>query len=162
MTDDDRDRGILTPADRAFLRGETRLRSEQSAYDARYRIRSRLRNAVYDLALLFEQLEPRDRERVFAEEELDDALVDALAFLYLGVGDGDRSRKSTFLEAVHRAERRRADGDCLVSATFEVERTDAAVEDVKAKIARGAYHDLSEDELRAFAHYCGENGDVDL
>jgi len=159
---ENRDRGVLTPADRQFLRGETTLRSEQSAYDARYRIRRRLRNAIYDLALLFECAEPRDRERVFADDALDEALVDALAFFYLGVGDSDRSRKSTFLEAIHRAERREADGDCLVSATFDVKRTDASVDEVVEKIERGAYHELSEDELRAFAHYCGERGDVEL
>ncbi|WP_135533712.1 hypothetical protein [Halostella pelagica] len=156
-----RDRGVLTPADRAFLRGETTLRSEQSAYDARYRIRRRLRNAICDLALLFEHAEPRDREGVFADDALDEALVDALAFFYLGLGDGDRSRKATFLESIYRAERKQADGQCTVSATFDVERTDAPVDEVIEKIERGAYNELSEDELRAFAHYCGERENVD-
>ncbi|PSQ25779.1 hypothetical protein BRD03_11825 [Halobacteriales archaeon QS_9_68_17] len=161
MTDNDsRDRGILTPADRAFLRGEAAHESDQSAYDARYRIRKRLRDAAFDLALLFEHMEPRDRDRVFADEALDDPLVDALAFFYLGVGAGDRSRKATFLEAIYRAERRRADGECHVSATFEVERSAAAVDGALAKIADGAYQELSAEELRAFAHYCGERGDV--
>ncbi|WP_121822888.1 hypothetical protein [Halostella salina] len=161
MNDDDsRDRGVLTPADRAFLRGEATLRSEQSAYDARYRIRRRLRNAVLDLALLFERMESRDRERVFADDDLDDALVDALALLYRGVGDGDRSRRATFVEAVHRAERQC--GATAVSATFEVERTTASVDETVEKIAQGAYRDLTEAELRAFAHHCGEREDVDV
>jgi hypothetical protein len=161
MTDDtSRDRGVLTPADREFLRGEATLESDQSTYDARYRIRRRVRNAVLDFALLFERMEHRDRERVFADDDLDDALVGAIALLYLGVGDGDRSRRATFVEAVHRAERQC--GATAVSATFDVERTTASVDGTVEKIAAGAYRDLTEEELRAFAHHCGEREDLDV
>jgi DNA-3-methyladenine glycosylase II len=42
MSDDGRDRGVLSPADRAYLRGETELGSAQSERNARARIRDRV------------------------------------------------------------------------------------------------------------------------
>lgn len=55
-----RDRGILTPADRKFLLGETELDGD-SARQARQRIRDRLKDAILDFNVLRFGLEERDR-----------------------------------------------------------------------------------------------------
>lgn len=68
MTESDTDkrgRGILSSADREFLRGEKSELTEQSKRDARYRIRNRLENGFYDIRILMSFLEKRDRKRVF-------------------------------------------------------------------------------------------------
>lgn len=82
-----RDRGILTPEDREFLRGDKSYEYASGTRRARRRIRDRVRNSVSDFGLLFEYMERRDRLQVldkFAErsdslqaefdgEEYDDA-----------------------------------------------------------------------------------------
>lgn len=153
---EERPRGILSPADRRFLRGEADLRSDQSAYDARYRIRQRLRDALLDFSLLFESLDDRDRTQVFEDEDLAGAIVDAVAFLYQGAGEGDRPREVLFTEGLQRAERRRTGGQPTAHvevATVDGDELERIVESVEA----GRFHELSESELRAFAHLCGED-----
>jgi hypothetical protein len=87
--EDDRDRGVLTAADRAFLRGEREYGSVQAERNARARIRRRVVDALLDVPLLVEALAERDRELVF--DRLDeagtdgfDALVATLALCYEG------------------------------------------------------------------------------
>lgn len=63
---EDRERGILTVADREFLLDKKDL-SDQSARDARYRIRKRTKNGLRDIALLDRFLENRDRIPVAKE-----------------------------------------------------------------------------------------------
>jgi hypothetical protein len=125
MNDTDRDRGILSEADRAYLRGETDYASVQSERNARARIRDRLFEAVRDFELLVEGLPERDRELVFGKRFGDepgpaafDALVSALAVLYLGVGDTELSFEAVLHEAVNVAEA--GDGR---AATVELELT---------------------------------------
>jgi len=152
---DERPRGVLSPADRRFLRGEADLQSDQSAYDARYRIRQRVRNALLDFSLLFESLDDRDREQVFdGDDELTAAIVDAVAFLYLGAANAAPPREMLFTEGLQRAERRRAGG--RPTAHVEVGAADRdRLEEIVETIESGRLHELSESELRAFAHLCG-------
>lgn len=102
---DERGRGILTPQDREFLRGEREHISQGSKYNTRRRIRERIEDAILDFSLLLDEFDDRDRERVFGprkrfvptdehedvinirpEESVDPAmrraLIDAVAFLY--------------------------------------------------------------------------------
>lgn len=67
MSADDRPRGILSPEDRAFLRGEAEFEHEASARNARKRIRERVRHGLADFGLLFEHMERRDRLRVVSD-----------------------------------------------------------------------------------------------
>lgn len=60
----DRNRGILSPEDRAYLRGEKNFESESGERQARRRIRERVRNALGDFGLLFHYMEHRDRQQV--------------------------------------------------------------------------------------------------
>lgn len=111
MTRAKRGRGILSEADRAYLRGEKQYASEQSERNARARIRDRLFDGVRDFELLVEALSERDRKLVFEKRFADlegaagfDALVSWLAFGYLAVGDTDLAFEDVLHEAVNVAE----------------------------------------------------------
>jgi hypothetical protein len=162
----DRPRGILSPADRAFLRGEACLESEQSVYDARYRIRQRVRNAILDCSILFEHLEAKDRAQIFdpqdeSRAEFTNAIIDALAFLYLGTERYDVGRENLIAESVRRVERARSGTDGIVSATVSIERaTCDHMASILDRIEAGDVHELTDEELRAFAHLCGKSCDV--
>lgn len=64
---DERPRGILSPADRRYLRGETNYEDASSERKARMRIRERVRHALMDLPLLLEHLDERDRKQLLDE-----------------------------------------------------------------------------------------------
>lgn len=156
--DDSRPRGILSPADRAFLVGEAEFASEQSAYDARYRIRERLRHALLDFELLFDRLSDEDRRQVFAPpddqcEAFTRGLVSAVAFLYLGTAGYDPPRENIFAEGIRRAADREAGGEnAFCSVRIDVERpTRDDLEHIIECVERGAHHELGEQELRVLA-----------
>lgn len=164
----ERPRGILSHADRAFLLGAADLEGKQSIYDTRYRIRKRVRNAVLDFSILFEHLSERDRKQVFDPpadevEEFTNAIVDSLAFFYLGTEGYDPPRETLLAESVRRAERRRRDHDSsgIVMASVNVEHADrdhlAAVLD---RIEAGSFHELTDKDLRAFAQLCSGRCDM--
>ena len=153
-----RPRGVLSPADRAYLRGEAELASDQSEYDTRYRIRERVRHALLDFELLFEGLTEQDRRQVFSpatadHEAFTEALVSAVAFLYLGTAAYDPPRKNLFAEGIRRAANREGDDEnAFCSVRIDVERpTRAQLERILRHVETGAYHELSENELRALA-----------
>lgn len=62
---DDRPRGILSPADREFLRGEKEKYSRQARYKRERDIRERLLNALLDLPVIFELLPSEERQKVY-------------------------------------------------------------------------------------------------
>lgn len=153
-----RPRGVLSPADRAYLLGEADLASDQSEYDARYRIRERVRHAVHDFALLFDRLSEQDRRQVFApaadeHDAFTEALVSAVAFLYHGTEAYDPPRKNIFAEGIRRAaEREHGDETAVCSVRIDVERpTRSELERIVRCVETGAYHELNESELRALA-----------
>ena len=89
MNDDtDRPRGILSPADREFLLGETEMEHDQSARNARARIRNRVTNGILDFVLLVHALEKTDRRQIFEtavdEGPFVDGLMAQLSFAYMG------------------------------------------------------------------------------
>lgn len=67
MSDSDRTRGTLSPADRRYLRGNAEYDSASSERKTRSRIRKRTRQSIADFTLLFEHLERRDRLAVLDE-----------------------------------------------------------------------------------------------
>lgn len=147
MSDGERDRGILSPADRAYLRGEADLASVQSERNARARIRDRVRDGLLDFELLVEHLSERDRGLVF-EERLDaegtaafDALVSAVAFLYAGVGDTDLTFETVLSEGVNLAE---APNDRAATVDFEVTYRALSDEEVRRKVREGEPLSLTE------------------
>lgn len=111
MSGDDRDRGILSSADRAYLRGETAFASAQSERNARARIRERIVQAILDFELLVERLPDRDRDLVFGKRfdqadgtEAFDALASVVAFLYRGIEETELDFETALREGINLAE----------------------------------------------------------
>jgi len=96
---------MLTSDQRQYLRGEKEYKDNNNESNTRYQIRKRVRDSLFDFALLQEEMETRDRVQVFKdirppakrndqefsedayrEEELG-AFVQTLRFLYLGSDD---------------------------------------------------------------------------
>lgn len=166
--DSARPRGILSPADRAYLLGEADLKSDQSAYDARYRIRERVKHALLDFELLFDHLADQDRSQVFTpgpetRDALTEGVVCAIAFLYLGTGAYDPPRESLFTEGIRRAAVREHDEDhAFCSVRIDVEHpTRAQLERIIDRVESGRYHELGERELRALACFMHRREDAD-
>jgi len=86
MPGPDRDRGILTSADRDYLSGRTNLQDD-SERNTRNRIRDRTRNGLYDFAYLNQDLENRDVSQLITDsdrinEEIFEAAENVVAFLF--------------------------------------------------------------------------------
>jgi len=172
IPDDDRQRGILTPADRRFLRGKKELSSEQSRRDARYRIRQRLKNAFLDFSILFSNLDRRDRGQIFEPVEefqngldeslngaidrnrlseiMEDVMVsrgisDCMAFIRLGIGDANQSFETMLETAVSEAEEERGYVVDNVEVEITVKRGKADIKDIYERFENG--EPLTESEM---------------
>lgn len=148
MADDGRDRGILSEADRNFLRGESDFSSEQAKRNARARIRDRIHEAIFDLELLVEQLSERDRRLVFEKRfgnkdgiEAFDALVAAVAFLYQGIEDTELQFEDVLTEGVNVAE---AQNERAATVDLELTFRDLSSEQLLSKLKRGESLTLTE------------------
>ncbi len=171
----DRPRGILTPADRAYLLGDREYDSEQTARNVRARIRDRIEAATYDFETLVEGLDERDRRLVFDERfgaesgaGAFDALVSAVAFLYLAVGDTDVGFETVLAEGINVAE---ATEDRVATVDFSVSRAERSPEALRRKLELG--EDLTLTEIAALqesdevseselARYLGEERAADV
>lgn len=148
MSENGRDRGILSSADRAYLRGESELASVQSERNTRARIRNRIYHAVRDLELLVEHLPDDDRALVFEKrfDEIDgteafDAMVSAMAFLYQATADTDLEFETVLKEGINLAEAR---NDRAAAVSLEVTYQSLTVEQLRHKLQRGETLSLTE------------------
>lgn len=168
---DDRPRGVLTQADREFLRGKKEFASEQSSIDARYRIRQRIRHAILDFSVILYHLGQRDRRQIFdaysnntpdrdssnlSRDEVRglventmfaSGVSDTIAFLYLGMGDANLSFEPILESAIEAAEEER--GYVLENITVDItlSRARPDTEQLRRKLENG--EGLTEDELKA-------------
>lgn len=157
MSGESRDRGILSQADREYLRGETTFATQQSERNARARIRDRIYNAILDFEYLVEHLEDRDRELVFEKrfENMDgtdalDAMVSAMAFLYLATGDTDLEFESVLSEGINVAE---AKSDRAAAVDLDLTFHSLTASQLREKLERGETLSLTE---LAFLHNSDE------
>lgn len=157
MPGGEQERGILSQADRAYLRGESDLASVQSERNTRARIRDRIYQSILDFELLVEQLPDRDRELVFEKrfDEMDgteafDALVSAVAFLYRATRDTDLEFETVLSEGVNVAE---ASDDRAATVRLDVTYHDLTVDQLRRKLERGETLSLTE---IAFLHESNE------
>ncbi|MFC4550606.1 MULTISPECIES: hypothetical protein [Halorussus] len=160
MSGEDRERGILSRADRTYLRGETDFASVQSERNARARIRDRIYESMFDFELLVEHLSERDRELVFGKrfERVDgveafDALVSAVAFLYRAVDDTGLDFETVLAEGVNVAE---ASEERAATVRLDLTFQSLTAEQLVSKLERGETLSLTEiaylhesDEVRA-------------
>jgi hypothetical protein len=145
-TDIDRDRGVLTPADREFLLGERKLGHEQSRRNAEARIRRRVIDSVLDFDLLLHALSKKDRRQVFEELTSDsdslDGLKAMLAFAYIGTGEQGLDFADVLVPAVRHSEEAcaasRRGANVSVDVTFEVETSvESTLEGVAERLETG-------------------------
>jgi hypothetical protein len=172
------ERGFLTRTDREFLAGEKEYTGEnakQQRYERRRAIRERTRQAFSDFQFLLQNLDAEERNKIFgppAEEapELENALIDTVAFLYHALEgdagsnavDWEQSVRVPFrfiLEAgVRQGEIRRQEanndhqflGNPKVTFEVDVQRlptvdTSRVVDDLAENYGRG----VSDEQLRA-------------
>lgn len=160
---DDRPRGILSPADRKYLRNPDEL-SRQAGYERRQAIIERVHQSLHDYPLLVSALDDESREKAFEdrfEEPLEESIPEkehtinilssAFAFLYLGLRD--TVGRETALEAF---ESIAADG---VKQAFHQTDTVIASVDVDVDITHGnpekPIGEMTINELQEYAQ-CGE------
>jgi len=130
-TDIDRDRGVLTPADRAYLLGETEMSHEQSKRNAEARIRNRIREGIVDFDLLVHSLDRKDRRQIFESTADDETFVDGvtamLSFAYIGLKEQGVDFDRVLVPAISGAERAygidQRSANVTVDVEFDVETT---------------------------------------
>jgi len=145
-TETDRDRGVLTTADREYLLGERELSHDQSKRNAEARIRRRIENGILDFDLLTHYLDEADRRQVFAGAADDQALIDALtamlSFAYIGLKEQGVDFDRVLEPAVRGAETAYAvdqlSANVDVTVTFDVEtEVNSTLDGVEARIEEG-------------------------
>lgn len=166
----ERDRGILSPADRAYLRGESEFGSAQAERNARARIRERIYDAVLDFELLVDRLDDRDRALVFENRETGDgteafdALASAVAFLYRVTDDADVDFETILTEGINLAE---AKDDRAATVDLDLTFHRLTVDQLRNRLERGEQLSLTEiaylrqsDEMRMdeLARYFADDG----
>jgi hypothetical protein len=142
--DVDRGRGMLSPADRAYLLGNAEMKHEQSKRNAEARIRGRITDAVLDFMILVHHLKKKDRRQVFDtdDERFMDGLTAMLSFAYIGMRESGAEFGHALEPAIRRAEEVHA-ADMLgqavsVDVQFDVEtEVETAVDDVATAIDAG-------------------------
>lgn len=142
--DTDRGRGILSPADRAYLLGEADMKHEQSKRNAEARIRGRITDAILDFGILVHHLKKKDRRQVFDtdDERFMDGLTAMLSFAYIGMRESGGEFGHALEPAIRKAEEVHA-ADMLgqavsVDVQFDVEtEVETAVDDVAVAIDAG-------------------------
>lgn len=93
MTDDERGRGMLSEADRNYLRAAEGEYSRQASHERERAIRERVADSLLDFSVFFEHATPEERATMLGElpdsQEGTDALVAAAAVLYEAAGQRD-------------------------------------------------------------------------
>ena len=179
----DRERGILTPADRKFLRGEKEYASEQSERDARYRIRQRVKNAIMDFSILLRHMQDKDRSQIFSDyfteskepdpdeltnDDLEDIIEetmfiggvsDAIGFFYLGSTDTGTPFDEVIEAGLSSGEEQRGFVVDSVDVSFDISREQPDTGDLLNKLLSG--EGLTAEELRAVLRSDSANMDKD-
>lgn len=111
--DNERPRGILTPADRALLRGEVEFEHKQQYSNRRQDIRQRIANGILDFQTIQHLLSDNDRKRIFRdpgrESDVEDpqfheSIRALLYWIHLGLKQQNYDFEGLLNEAVEDAE----------------------------------------------------------
>jgi hypothetical protein len=84
---DSETRGILTEADKEWLRGDKEYEQRQSAAKRRAQIRDRVTAAMQDFSLLIDNWSEEERTKAMDEIDLEQCGAEMIAFLYLAAND---------------------------------------------------------------------------
>lgn len=182
----DRDRGILTQADRRYLLGETELDGD-SARQARQRIRDRTKNAIIDFTALRFGLEEKDRTLIGndlfggGKSRLWQGYIDMFTFFYILNQDFGHSLHPDLQRGIQEAEDQLHENEeksIEVELDFEVrkktvhdyselierfeEGSDLTPEEMQTLLFESEYFSQlrEEDKWNKFAEFL--NGDLDV
>jgi len=176
---DDRPRGILSKADRQFLRGKKQFKHQESYANARARTRERVENAFLDMIVLDYCWEEAERDKIFANLDImsennkyaswrvqHSALRIALAFIYSGVEDSNQSFKQLLQRAVQHAKvpkSRYSQGTYEVDFTVrEVEPPEQIeIETVVEKVKQEEFDNLTPTEMFVFIRLFARSEEFD-
>jgi hypothetical protein len=166
----ERERGILSKRDRAYLLGYSDIESGSARErNVRRDIRERTRNAILDFSLLLEELEDKDREQIFSSnnaERFDNGLANAISFFYLGSLGRVPNFETVLSRGVWRAEQIRTDSEALafdVNVSIDPEPVSQMdFDEIADRIRRGNWEELTEKEMRQFIKYYKKSGDFEL
>lgn len=126
----DRDRGVLSKADREYLITDgANLKNDATRYNVRHRIHTRFHNALLDFALIVEKMDPSDIERAFSSDdtpqtEFNRALQAVIEVVYQGCASDETP--CNFAEILERGVRdaivrHSDDPPALINVQFDVE-----------------------------------------
>ncbi len=143
QSETDRPRGILSPADRAFLVKSEEERAQEYSRQARSKrkraIRERVKQSVYDVTLLLDFWPSQERadliEAVLEDWRGREGLADLIALFALELVPRDRFDE-LFGRGIYRAETRRSDDQ--QSGVISVQSYDDIVEYVERATIEGA------------------------
>jgi len=150
-SDPSRPRGLLNERERQYLLGQADIEPRsQTERDIRATIRTRLQQALYDFALLYDHLEDRDIAQVFDSNvdevaELRTAIEETVGFFYRATINFHPPFPQLAKEGIQRAEQQHFDRH--VKATIDVEPTapiDPAV--IKQKMTQDQASRLTSEE----------------
>jgi len=111
---EDRPRGILTPSDRALLRGEVNLKNKQQYSNRRQDIRERIANGLLDFNTIQYLLRDKDRKLIFRDPataanvdnlSLPESIRSMLYWTYLGLREQNYDFEGLLVEAIEEAEK---------------------------------------------------------
>jgi hypothetical protein len=164
-TDPSRPRGILNERERRYLRGEADIKSRsQTERDIRATIRTRLRHALFDFALLFDHMADRDISQVFDPRAEDSgamrtAIENTIGFFYRATIDYHPPFHYLAKEGIQRAEQQHFDR--YVQATVDVEATAPIDPDrIREKMMGAREERLTPEEAMWIAETTVASGDI--
>lgn len=170
-----RDRGIFSEADRRYLCDPDQYAEEYSRQAVRERkqaIRSRARHAFLDFTELYEHMDRNEAEKLFTaegeeREELVQALTDLFAFVYRETHVVTTIPDFEFyLETgVRKALMDMAENNFYdVTVNLSIDPTTPEISDwdqLESKVRRGAWDEITDDEIRWFLRYYERSDDFD-
>lgn len=168
----ERERGMLAPVDRDYLRGKREYDHRQSAYKRREEIRERVYNALLDFELVMHHMDDKELERIFdppeeVESDFHAALADMLGMIYYEQSVTAPSFETLLKRGINRAERRYADSRAYqVDVDLTIERRSPEHIDLEeaAEELSGHFVDIdevSESSLRTFVKYYAMSDEFD-
>lgn len=157
---DDKQSALLSKAQRRYIRDPEGTTDVAESYDrtTRTRLRERVRLGIEDFAILFEHLDPVDRERIFndfGEDEYEEekrfyeGQRAMIAFLFLGLRSEEsywptvRFRK-LIEKGVEAAIDKELDDRRLKEIVFEIDTENRYVREAREKYERGEPLELNE------------------
>jgi hypothetical protein len=155
MAEQNNERGILTPSDRAYLTGESEMNSKQSERNTRFRIRNRIQRSIQDFDIILANLDKKDQHKVFKKILTRDGepielttsheLVQTLTFLYEGIEEQEYEFEEVLDLAIAHSETRRGNVVQDINVKISIESEQPDTDELLKRLRSG--EDLSDAEL---------------